>query len=148
MELAIVKIGMQQKKPILGICRGCQVLNVALGGTLYQDLVSQKNTVLKHSQQAPRGHASHTIEISKNSILYQIYQSESTKVNSYHHQALKRVSPELSATAYATDGTVEAVEGTGDTFLLAVQWHPEGMVPHSEETRRLFAYFIQQCTSV
>ena len=113
-------------KPILGICRGLQILNVAEGGTLFQDLHKQNaGPILQHLQQAPNTHASHYVQVKAGSLLESVTGNERIKVNSYHHQSLKDVAAVFKVTGIASDGIVEAIEGTGKKFVLGVQWHPE-----------------------
>ncbi len=129
----------REKKPVLAICRGCQVLNVAAGGSLWQDINTQVKGSLKHDQQAPLSYASHTVRFTKGSILSKIYGAEKVGVNSFHHQGVKSLGLGLTSIAWADDGTIEAVEGNG-RFMVGVQWHPERMIDsaHSE----LFKAFI------
>ena len=122
-------------KPILGICRGEQLLNVVLGGSLIQDIPTQVDTVVKHS-----GGALHRIGVEKGSVLYKLFGEDSLTVNSSHHQAVNRVAPGVRVTAHAPDGIVEAYE-YGDR-LIAVQFHPEGMVRTDESWLALFRHFL------
>ncbi|NLN18574.1 MAG: gamma-glutamyl-gamma-aminobutyrate hydrolase family protein [Firmicutes bacterium] len=144
-DLYLARYALQHGKPVLGICRGCQVLNVAAGGTLYQDLPSQwgGGFVLQHRQQAPRWHASHHVEIDPDSLLAGILGETKLRVNSFHHQAVRSCGPGMRVVAQASDGVVEAIEGVEATFALGVQWHPEGMLRHHPLQRRLFEAFIQ-----
>lgn len=145
MEIALIEQFLSQDKPILGICRGCQILNVALGGGMYQDLPSQKPNLLQHAQNAPRHHASHTVTIEEDTILYRIYQKTVIKVNSFHHQAVREVLPPLTISAISRDGVVEAFESESNRFVVAVQWHPEEMVKTDSDALRLFAAFVEAC---
>ncbi|SEN06684.1 gamma-glutamyl-gamma-aminobutyrate hydrolase family protein [Lihuaxuella thermophila] len=145
MEILLIREFMKQKKPILGICRGCQILNVALGGDMYQDLTSQKTPLLQHSQKAPRNHASHTIEIKEGSLLKSIVGKSSARVNSYHHQAVRVMASSLTASAWARDGVIEAIEGKNDPFVLGVQWHPESMMLSHADAQKLFRAFVEAC---
>jgi len=120
-------------KAVLGICRGCQILNVAAGGTLWQDISSP----MSHSQKAPRNHPFHDIFIEKDSRLGNIVGEEHIRVNSFHHQAVKRPGRGLHITALAEDGTVEAIESGEYPFYIGVQWHPECL--EDENSARLFA---------
>lgn len=130
--------------PILGICKGIQAMNVAYGGTLYQDLEVQKGDVYKHTQQTPREIPTHSISVKKGSYLSSL--GETILVNSFHHQAIKDVAPGFEVTAYAKDGVIEAIERTNDGFMLGVQWHPEMMASHDDEImRKLFTGFIEVC---
>lgn len=130
-------------KPILGICRGSQILNVAFGGTMYQDIFTQKDAALiQHKQNRPLRYGSHFVEVNKQSLLYDIVKNERIKVNSNHHQANKELGKGLQLAATSDDGIIEAVEGGGETFLLGVQWHPERMLTN-EVSRAIYSYFIK-----
>lgn len=143
-EMSLVTKAIELEVPIFGICRGLQLLNVAMGGDLYQDIYSQYDTEIQHRQKAPRTFLAHSIKIEKNSLLYDHF-GASLRVNTFHHQALKNVAKGLKVTAYAPDGIIEAVEGTGDGFILGVQWHPEGMWNSEYNYDALFNAFIAQC---
>ncbi|TCP65440.1 gamma-glutamyl-gamma-aminobutyrate hydrolase family protein [Baia soyae] len=143
-EFQLAKAFMNRKKPILAICRGAQVLNVVLGGTLIQDVPSQVTTDLPHSQEADRHIATHTIQIDPQSKLAEILDQCQIDVNSFHHQSVKDLPETCQATAYTSDGVVEAFEYQGDQFALAVQWHPEAMT-HDEYSLKLFRYFVEKC---
>jgi putative glutamine amidotransferase len=122
LEVALVGGARERRLPILGICRGIQILNVALGGTLYQDLPSERPGPIDHANEA--GH--HGLSIDPHSLLSQTLRTTERAVNSRHHQAIRDVAPPLRATAWADDGVIEGVEwATGGGWLLGVQWHPE-----------------------
>jgi putative glutamine amidotransferase len=131
--------------PILGICRGIQMINVKFGGTLYQDLNSEARVEREHMQSAPRPEPTHTVTLTDpESRLGETFKG-SCCVNSLHRQAIKRVGRGLKVTAHSEDGLVEAVESAhADPFLVAVQWHPEEMVDRPEP-RRLFEKFVAKC---
>jgi putative glutamine amidotransferase len=139
--------------PVLGICRGEQVLNVAFGGTLYQDIPSQvkSKTPVKHRQNAPREYGTHTITVKRGTTLYgilkDILEKEDTyRVNSYHHQAVKDVAPGFVVSALARDGIVEAIEMEDNPRVLGVQFHPEGPVSQGDDTLLpLFRYLVKSC---
>ncbi len=122
LELALAKLVLEGDKPALGICRGMQVLNIAAGGDVYQDL--QDVTKQKHIQQAPRRYPFHTVQVQQDSNLFRLVQQESFKVNSFHHQAIRQVGKGLKAVGWSKDGLVEAIESS-DARIMAVQWHPE-----------------------
>ncbi|MBA4543946.1 MULTISPECIES: gamma-glutamyl-gamma-aminobutyrate hydrolase family protein [Thermoactinomyces] len=145
MEIALIEQFNAQRKPILGICRGCQILNIAMGGDMYQDLPGQKKAVLQHQQKAPRSHASHTIQIAEDSLLYSIFAKSLIKVNSFHHQAVRKVVSPLKVTAVASDGVIEAFESIAHEFVVGVQWHPESMVAKDDHAKRLFRAFVAAC---
>ena len=148
-ELLLAKFVYEKGIPTLGICRGCQVINVAMGGTLYQDIPSQFNgeETIIHSQKTIVGnYPSHRLKISKDSCLYDCFGKEEILVNSFHHQAVKRLAPNLTASAYAEDGLIEAIEcATKKRFYLGVQWHPE-MMNEDEDSLKLFRYFVGNIT--
>jgi putative glutamine amidotransferase len=119
-ELALARKILEKNLPLLGICRGCQLLNVAAGGTLMQDI----DSCLSHEQKAPRSYPFHAIFIKKGSLLSRIVNKRQIRVNSFHHQAVKKTAACLRVSACASDGTVEAIEAL-QGFALGVQWHPE-----------------------
>jgi putative glutamine amidotransferase len=140
-EMSLVKHALRRGIPIFGICRGMQVLNVALGGTLYQDLPSQLGKdILKHWQETPKRQPAHKIEILHNSNLAEITRCQYVKVNSYHHQGIKEVADSLAVTARSSDGVIEAVEyhDFSDQWLIGVQWHAEMMREAGMEHKSLF----------
>jgi putative glutamine amidotransferase len=129
--------------PIFAICRGIQVLNVAAGGTLVQDIPSQVSDPIKHQQEAPRWYATHDISIQPGSRLAELAGGRALRVNSFHHQAVRQVGAGLRVAASAPDGIIEAIEGTTSRFVLGVQWHPELMVDHYPTAQKLFDEFVQ-----
>lgn len=145
LDLSLAHYALQERKPVLGICRGCQVLNVATGGSLYQDLASQfaKGGLLQHRQLAPRWHGTHMISLAPDSLLASVLGETSLRVNSFHHQAVLATGPATNVTAHAGDGVVEAIEVPDHPFAIGVQWHPEGMVDRHPEQQRLFAAFVR-----
>ena len=130
-------------KPILGICRGVQLLNVYMGGTLLQDIKEEQK--YNHSDFLTRAKSAHPISIEKGSKLYDIFGTETASVNSLHHQAVDKVGNGLRITAKSEDGFIEALELEGYPFCVAVQWHPEHMSKKSEEQRKLFSAFVFAC---
>ena len=133
-------------KPAFGICRGIQLFNALLGGTLYQDLDAQYQGVphVNHNQAPPYGKPSHTVNINPDSPLHSLLKTDSVAVNSYHHQGIKELSPELECMATAEDNLIEAVCMPGRKFVWAVQWHPEYIL-NDENSQRLFLSFINAC---
>src|SRR5690625_82490 len=132
----------RKQKPILGICRGLQILNVALGGTLYQDIYAQhEDKLLKHGQDAPSNYGTHLINIVKDSKLYQLVQQDQIRVNSYHHQAIKDVGSGLHVSSRASDDIIESIEGKTHPFAIGVQWHPEHLEDAPADA--LFSAFIK-----
>ena len=144
-DLELVKQMIAAGKPVLGICRGEQVLNVALGGSLYQDIPSQVQGAIQHSQKAPRNYGSHSIRIVEQSLLHKLLKTKEIKVNSFHHQAVKKLGKGLKVTATAPDGVVEAVELEG-VPVLGVQFHPEGFVYSGDMTfLPIFEWLVKSC---
>lgn len=143
-ELALARRAAEAGVPFLGICRGCQVINVAFGGTLYTDIVDQKEGALKHDYfpDYPREYLAHAVRIDPDSQLAGILGTMQPQVNSLHHQGIRQVAGNLTPTAAAPDGIVEALELTGHPFGLAVQWHPEWL-QHLAEMRALFQALVQ-----
>ena len=142
MEIALFNEAiLKRDKPAFGICRGLQVFNVALGGTLYQDLLSEREDSLNHRQGIPYNKPYHAVDIIHGNPLYTLFQSETVMVNSYHHQGVKKLAPPLVNAALATDGLVEAVFLPDRRFALAVQWHPEE-IPEERSSSQLFTAFM------
>jgi putative glutamine amidotransferase len=140
---------MEERKPLLGVCRGLQILNVAAGGTLYQDIGAELPGAVKHDYFPGQGHArdhlAHTVRLeAATSLLAEIYGASEVAVNSLHHQGIARLGEGLVVTAVAADGLVEAVERplADEHFAVAVQWHPEALYAVDGASRRLFAAFI------
>ena len=134
-ELLLMKHIKSTDKPILGVCRGAQLMNVAFGGSLVQDMSGHRQAELNHVP-------AHTVSITEGSLLASAVGRETVSVNSYHHQAVKSVAPTLTVSAYAPDGTIEAIEGRGERFLLGVQWHPELMLGGDGHAERIFSAFV------
>lgn len=146
MEIKLAQMAINANKPVLGICRGSQLINVAMGGTLYQDIHKQSDKILNtHSQDAPKWFAVHNAELRENSHLHKIFNSNNVKVNSFHHQAVKLIAEGFEATACAPDGIVEGIEHKSKKFVIGVQWHPELMWEKYPEMLNLFKYFIDKC---
>ncbi len=144
-ELSLTKEAQARGMPVLGICRGCQVLCVAGGGALYQDINSQVPGVLKHQQKAPRWYPTHDVRLEGSSVLAKILGVSELRVNSYHHQAIREAGPDFRVVARATDGIIEAIEGQNhDNFALGVQWHPEGMWSRNREFLKIFAALMER----
>ena len=144
LELELAGRALAQGLPLLAICRGIQVLNVALGGSLHQNIPSEPGSPLAHSQTERRHQPTHHVKVREGSRLAAILGTHEVDVNSFHHQALARLGRGLAAVAWAPDGIVEGVEETagGDRFVVGVQWHPEDLVEHDPAARRLFAAFV------
>ena len=143
LETAAVRLALERRLPILAICRGIQILNVALGGTLHQDVGTDPGTELRHSQQAPRDQPSHKVQVAPGSRLAEVLGTDEVEVNSMHHQAVRAPGRGLVAVAWAPDQIIEGVElDDRERFVLAVQWHPEELVSHAEPARRLFSALV------
>jgi putative glutamine amidotransferase len=143
-ELKMVRAAASDGKPFLGICRGCQVMNVALGGTLYTHIPDQLPNALDHSYPGNmRTVLVHEIKIEEGTRFAEIFGEPIIKVNSLHHQGLKDIAPALRVAGHAPDGLVEAIELPEHPFGLAVQWHPEWLIDQ-EGTRNLFRKFVER----
>lgn len=143
-DLLLIKHAVKMKKPILGICRGCQILNVAFGGDLYQDCSLAKNYQINHIQKCTTSQGSHTVDIEKDSYLYSVF-GDREIVNSYHHMAIKNLADGFKAIAISKDGIVEGIEKNEDLFILGVQWHPEMMAATNEKMLDIFKLLISKC---
>jgi putative glutamine amidotransferase len=134
---------LERGRPVLAVCRGLQVLNVALGGSLYQDVGTDPGTQIPHSQKEPRDQPTHKVKVTPGSRLAETLGADELEVNSMHHQAIRRLGRGLTAVAWAPDQLVEGAELDDPArFVLGVQWHPEELVGHSEPARRLFAALV------
>ena len=143
-EASLLKYAVKKKLPVLGICRGEQFMNVYFGGTLYQDIHAMSNSKVRHRQLGNPQLGSHTVEIKKGSWLYGILGNKAV-VNTFHHQAVKDVAPGFEVIARSKDGSVEAIEKTGDEFCVGVQWHPEMMQEQNDKMLNIFKEFIEVC---
>lgn len=143
-ELALYRAARAAGKPVLGICRGIQLINVAEGGSLHQHLPALGRP-LQHSQRDPGGRPHHRVRLAQGSAVRAGFGADEVLVNSYHHQGLDRLGDGLRATAHAEDGLVEAVEGTAGGWLLGVQWHPEMSYHLGAEHRPPFRLFLDAC---
>jgi putative glutamine amidotransferase len=142
MELAVARQAHRKDLPILAVCRGIQTLNVCLGGTLYQDILSQIDGAINHSQKADKSINTHRIKIASGSRLAGILNRKTLWVNSKHHQAVKVPARGLIVSAAAEDSVVEAVEDPSRKFVVGVQWHPEGTWKIDRNSGRLFSAFL------
>ncbi len=148
-EVALAKWAVAEEKPMLGVCRGLQLINVAAGGTLYQDLADEMPGSIKHDYfpfsgaHHTRDFLAHEVCVADGTRLSKFVGAGSVRVNSMHHQGVKQLGRGLVATAEAPDGLIEALEGEDDGYLVAVQWHPEALTDHDARTRQLFADFIE-----
>jgi putative glutamine amidotransferase len=144
LELGLTRRAVSEDVPLFAICRGIQVLNVALGGTLVQDIPSEWPNALPHAQSAPRHEPTHAVKImGEGTHLGRVLGVLEIEVNSLHHQAIKQLGDGLREVAWAPDGIVEGVEIPGDgRFVVGVQWHPEELVTHDQAARNLFAALV------
>lgn len=145
METELLALARAKDKPVLGICRGIQFLNAALGGTLWQDLPVEYPSEVNHHQTGAYDQPIHTVRLLPGTPLADLLGVDTLPVNSYHHQAIHKLAPGLAAMATAPDGIVEAVYEPGKRFVWAVQWHPEFSWKVSAESRKIFAAFVGAC---
>ena len=148
-ELLLTRLAADRQLPILGICRGVQVMNAAFEGALYQDIhVQMEGTRIKHSQELDRSYASHTVQIAPDTLLYSLFQTETLAVNSFHHQAIQAPAPGFRVCAQAPDGVIEAIESTEFKSMLGVQWHPECFILNGNPCMMpLFGWLVQEASS-
>lgn len=142
-QIHLIKEALKSNKPILTICRGTQILNVAFGGTLYQDISYASDNPIQHNQLTQLYDVTHSVEITKHSILYKLF-GQSLLVNSAHHQSINKLGNGLFVTALASDGIVEGIELKGDKFVVGVQWHPEMLLNNNSNMILLFREFIKE----
>ncbi|HEX2927204.1 MAG TPA: gamma-glutamyl-gamma-aminobutyrate hydrolase family protein [Ruminiclostridium sp.] len=148
MEIFLTQQVISMDKPILGICRGCQIMNIAAGGSIYQDIYaecSEGGGLLKHSQQAPRWFPIHDVSISRPSCLYNVFGREKLDVNSFHHQAVSEIAPGFTVNACSQDGIIEAISNESKKFVLSVQWHPENLWRKNRIHLKLFERLVSVC---
>jgi putative glutamine amidotransferase len=145
MESGVLRRALALDKPVLGICRGLQFINAALGGTLWQDLPSQRPSCTCHRQTEPYDAPSHDVTLLTDTPLRALLGVDRLGVNSYHHQAVRDLAPGLQPMALSPDGLVEALWHPGHRFLWAVQWHPEFAWRVSTEARAIFRAFVNAC---
>jgi putative glutamine amidotransferase len=143
-ELAVVRAALARDLPLLAICRGIQVLNVALGGTLYQDVPDLHPAHTAHSQQRPPSEPFHEARLEPGSCLALAYGRETVAANSFHHQGVRAVAPGLRAVGWSPDGLVEGLESPAHRFVVGVQWHPEAMFEAHAEHLRPFTELVAQ----
>lgn len=143
MEKILLELALEQDMPVLGICRGIQFLNAALGGTLYQDIPTQRPSDLEHHQTPPYDQPIHRVELKQEGPLARLLEAEALEVNSYHHQGIKTLAPGLEEMARAEDGLIEAVWMPGKRFVWGVQWHPEFSWKTQEASRRILKAFVR-----
>lgn len=144
-ELAMFKKIAETSKPILAICRGIQLVNVALGGTLYQDIPTEKPSDIPHRQTEPKDLPSHSVTVKEDTPLFKLIGKTSMNGNSFHHQAVKDLGNGLSVMATTDDGIIEAVYLKGEQYLRAYQWHPERLCNTDTDNKLIFDDFINAC---
>lgn len=146
-EMQLVQKMLEKNKPILGICRGAQILSIAAGGDMYQDIYSQSTEqLLQHDQQAPNWYGSHFVQVTEGSILRNIAGVEKFKVNSFHHQAVRNVPNGFLVSGLASDGIIEAFESEKHSFVMGIQWHPESLLWKDDMvSAAIFKSFISAC---
>jgi len=144
MEKILLSRVIELDKPILGICRGIQLINTVLGGTLYQDLPTQTNSHLDHHQKPPYDKPIHNVTVIENTPLHAVLETDTLAVNSYHHQAIKDLSDKLLPMAKALDGIIEAVYMPNKKFIWGIQWHPEFSYVSDFASKKIFEEFIKQ----
>jgi len=143
-EIMLTQLAMQGDLPLLGICRGIQVLAIAAGGRIYQDIPSQYPTAMEHSQTAPRQYAWHDVDIVEESVLFRLLGERKLGVNSLHHQAVSEIPPGFRSNALASDGINEGIEKTDAKFCIGVQWHPESL-ENDKHSETIFKRFVDAC---
>lgn len=148
-EVLFTQWAAEDGKPVLAVCRGEQILNVAAGGTLYQDLASHREGSIKHDYFPVNGKytrelLSHAVRVTPGTRLAQLLEDEVVEVNSMHHQGIRALAPGLVASAVAPDGVIEAVEPANGHFMIGVQWHPENLVDSDPRMHRLFTAFVDE----
>jgi putative glutamine amidotransferase len=141
-EMESIALGLQRDLPMLGICGGAQAINVALGGSLYQDIATQVPNAQEHQRNHSNGHI---IELLCGTLLHKIFNHQRIKVNTTHHQAIRNPGKGLVINATAPDGLIEGIESTKHSFVLGVQWHPEVLAQRSPAHRKIFSSFISIC---
>jgi putative glutamine amidotransferase len=146
-EIDLFNLAFNKNIPVLGICRGAQIMNVALDGTLYQDVTGQVRMALNHDPDFPHEEPSHEVRIERDSKLYKALGESSIWVNSWHHQAMKLHGKGLLVSARASDGVIEAIEHPNKKWVIGVQWHPELMWQSDKTQAKLFKVFVDACKS-
>lgn len=144
-DLLLMKTAYKRQMPVLGICRGQQIMNVAFGGTIIQDIPSQVENTILHKQHSKRGELAHTVAV-KTPKFKEIFTEETYRVNTFHHQSVGKLGEGLLVSAVAKDGIIEGIEHESHPYCVAVQWHPEELAPNGDVyAQRLFKSFIEAC---
>jgi putative glutamine amidotransferase len=144
-ELQLIAAALKRDLPVLGICGGAQAINVALGGSLYQDITAQLPHAGRHQQGAKKHIGGHRVQVRPGTRLFAIVQTRSIEVNTTHHQSVKTLGRNLVINAVAGDGVIEGIESTCHRFVLGVQWHPEVLALRQPLQRRIFSAFVAAC---
>lgn len=147
METYLFHRAVRENKPVLGICRGIQLMNVLMGGTLYQDLPTEHPSPTKHHMTPPYDTTIHQVEVLPDTLLADLIGTGQHSVNSYHHQAISELGPGLAPMAISEDGLIEAVSVPDKTFIVGVQWHPEFIFEKDDECLKLVQAFVDACKS-
>ncbi|WP_455581151.1 gamma-glutamyl-gamma-aminobutyrate hydrolase family protein [Dysosmobacter sp.] len=145
LEASLFRLALEAGTPVLGICRGLQLINALLGGTLYQDLPTQRPGSVSHVMRPPYDRVIHPVALEAGGTLHRLTGQAALGVNSYHHQGIRTLAPALRADACAPDGLIEAVTCPEHPFLLAVQWHPEFSFRRDGASQAIFRAFVQSC---
>jgi putative glutamine amidotransferase len=149
-ELALARWAMEEGKPVLGVCRGMQLINLAAGGTLYQDIAEQLPGSIKHDyfpyggSNLRRDYLAHDVDVAPDSRLAEVFGEGALQVNSMHHQGVRAVGGGLAVSAVAPDGLVEGLESANGGYVVGVQWHPEALTDSQKAARRLFEGFVAE----
>lgn len=141
-EISLLNKAREHNKPVLGICRGFQLINVAYGGSLYQDILTMREGSHKHRDQEVYDNLGHQAKIAEDSPLYEIFQKNEIYINSIHHQGVKKLGDGLEIMAWSDDGLIEAFRDPSEKFVWAVQWHLEWMYKKDKLQRKIFERFI------
>ena len=144
-ELEIAAEALKRDLPVLGICGGAQAINVALGGTLYQDIAAQLPQAGEHQRSAEKARGGHRVLVQHGTRLHEIVGRQSLEVNTTHHQAIRKLGRRIIVNAVAEDGVIEGIESTWHEFVLGLQWHPEVLAPRQTLQRRIFSAFAAIC---
>jgi len=144
-ELESIAFGLDRDLPMLGICGGAQAINVALGGSLYQDIATQLPAAQSHQQDERSDKHGHVAEVSRGTLLYKICGRQRLKVNTTHHQAIRNIGEGLTINAIAPDGVIEGIESKSRSFVLGLQWHPEVLAQREIIQRKIFSFFVSAC---
>lgn len=145
-DFKLLKFALEMKKPILGICRGEQLINVAEGGSLYQDLSLMKGSYIKHDQQDGPSMPTHTVEIKEGTKLHDILGEKTVLTNSFHHLAVNKLAEGYIVSAISKDGVIEAIEKEGEDFVIGVQWHPEMMTESYYKMKNIFKALVEEAS--